>query len=282
MNWYLLTLISVSSISIANILQRVLMKEDDSDPYFYSIVFQFAVTIITGVFAVISGFHMPPIGNYPLNFLLSTLFYSFGTLLGFKALKIISSSEDVLLSPIGAFVTVISAVVFLHDSFGWQRILGSVLILIPIYLLYRNQGKFKINIGVVYAIGMTVLYGLAVTNDAFILKHYDAISYTPVISFLPGLVLLAINPSVIKKAKYYLKPIKIRNMFLFCFFYGVQAVTYYLALQNGALASQMATIFKVEIIMTIILAAIFLKERDRLPLKFFAAVMATLGVLLLK
>lgn len=282
MNWYLFALISISSISVANLLQKVLMRDDDSDPYLYSIVFQFALAIITGIFAAFVGFKFPPINQYPLNFLLSACLYSLGTLLGFKALKLITASENILMAPFGALATIISAVIFLHEGFGIYRIFGSILIFIPIFLLNWEKGKIKINKGLIYAIGTNILYGLAVTNDAFILKHYDAISYTPIMSFLPGLILLLANPKIISKAKQFVNPIKIRNMFLFCFFYGIQAVTYYLALQHGADASQLSTIFKVDIITTIILATIFLKEREHLTLKFIGAILATAGILLLK
>jgi len=157
-----------------------------------------------------------------------------------------------------------------------------ILIFIPIYLLYGGKGKFKLNKGVLYAIGMNICYGLAVTNDAFVLKHYDAISYTPVMLFLPGVILLLINPRAIKRAKDFFVWKRMKNMFLFSLFYGIQAITYYLALQFGAEASQLSTIFKAEIITTIILATIFLKEREKLGLKFIGAVLATAGVLLLK
>jgi len=57
----------------------------------------------------------------------------------------------------------------------------------------------------------------------------------------------------------------------------VQAVTYYLALESGAMASQMAILFKTEIILTIILAAVFLHERSHLLRKFVATVLVLVG-----
>lgn len=49
------------------------MKEEESNPYAGSIIFQFVLTILTGIFALIKGFEFPPI-NLIGYFLISTLF----------------------------------------------------------------------------------------------------------------------------------------------------------------------------------------------------------------
>lgn len=41
MNWLILTLLSVVISSAATILQRILMKSDQSNPYSYAILFHF-------------------------------------------------------------------------------------------------------------------------------------------------------------------------------------------------------------------------------------------------
>ncbi len=58
MNWLFLTLLSVFAVSLANILQRVLMKDDKSNPYSYAIVFQFLIAILNLPIAVWHGFQL--------------------------------------------------------------------------------------------------------------------------------------------------------------------------------------------------------------------------------
>jgi uncharacterized membrane protein len=72
-----------------------------------------------------------------------------------------------------------------------------------------------------------------------------------------------------------------KPLILYCFFYGIQAITYYAALENGALASRMTVIYKSEIFITVMLAAIFLNERSNMKQKLFATVISTIGVILL-
>jgi len=179
-------------------------------------------------------------------------------------------------------VTIITAVFFLGESFNTPKIIGTALILGSIIALNFKNGKFTFGVGTKYAVISTVLFGLGVTNDAFILRTYDAVSYTPIAFLLPTILLLIIRPKAVSSfhrlANYSFR----KNMFLLAFFYSAQAITYYLALQIGPSASQIATINKSNIIVTVLLAMIFLKERESLGLKFLSAILVTVGVLLIK
>ncbi len=63
--------------------------------------------------------------------------------------------------------------------------------------------------------------------------------------------------------------------------YVTAALLFYYALSIGANASQVAPILQSAVITTVILAAIFLKERDKLLKKLIAALMVMIGVFLI-
>lgn len=73
-----------------------------------------------------------------------------------------------------------------------------------------------------------------------------------------------------------------KNMFWYTFFYACQAVTYYLAIELGANVSQISPILRSEVILTMILAVVFLNERDNLLRKTAAAILAISGVILIR
>lgn len=118
-------------------------------------------------------------------------------------------------------------------------------------------------------------------NDAIILKTYEAFSYTTVMSFLPVFVLLLLFPKQIIKMPKMFDRKTLPIISILCFFYSIQAITYYLALQEGAPISQLSPMTKSSIVLTIILAAVFLKERSNLLKKSIAAIAVTIGVILL-
>ncbi len=188
MPWLIYTVISIIAASLIAILQRVSMKDENSDPLPYAIALQFSGALICLAFAFIKGFEMPPIKEYPLNFFLEAMLYAFGSLFSFKALKLIEASEGTVILSFGNVVTIAASAVFLKESLTPQGLLGVALIIISIILVSKLKG-FSVNKGVFYALIAAMFYGLAVVNDAYLLKFSDPTSYTAIAFLLPGLLL---------------------------------------------------------------------------------------------
>ena len=100
-------------------------------------------------------------------------------------------------------------------------------------------------------------------------------------SLLPSIILLTVFYKEIGNVKKLIFKEDFRIMLILAFFYSIQAVSYYLAYQKGAPISTLSTITKSAIVLTVILAAIFLKERTNLAIKGLAALMVTIGAILL-
>lgn len=280
--WIFFALTSVLTDSFSNLFRRLLMKNDKSDPYTSAILFQFLLAAATWLFAWSKGmlFITPKTFLWP-NIILSSMLYATGTLLNFKAYKKIGASEVTILGAFGSVVSIILAVFFLRESFGIFKLIGTLLILISVIILYWGNA-FKINKGIWYAVGMAACFGAAIVNDTFVLKSYSAIPYVPIISFLPGLFLLIAKPQSLNNISSALKNKRLLwPLILLCSVYSIQAITYFLALEKGAQASQMGPISKSAIIITVLLATIFLKERKNLLKKIISTGLVMIGVLLL-
>lgn len=283
MTWFIWILISIAMTAGSNLLQRVIMGKKDSDPFSTMLIFQTLTTLMTGLFAVSRGFVLPEWGApYAWNIMLSGLFWGVGSFAMFKAYQLLGASENAIISSFSAIVTIGTAMYFLSETLDVYKSLGIVLILISVLVISVKKGKLSFTKGTIYALLSTTCYGLGVTSDAFILRSYDAISYTPIAFLLPGVFLVALKPSVLGSFRRLKDLIFTKNIIFLSFFYAAQGVTYYLALQSGGNASQIAPIFKANIVLTVFLAVIFLKEKEKLWLKFLSAVLVTVGVLLIK
>lgn len=281
MAWVFFAITSVVTDSISNLFRRLLMKDDKSDPYAFAIIFQFGLALITGLFAWYKGLILLPPSSLLPNMLFLSVLYGFGTLLYFKAAQKIDASEISILMVTGSVVSVILGVILLKESFGIFKLFGVSLILLSVFIL--NFGKqIKVNIGFFYAIGAAVCYAVAGVNDAFVLRSFPAIAYLPICSLLPGIFLLILKPNIYKKTREVFKP---HNSFwhivLLCIFYGIQGLMYFIALEKKAPISLMGPIGKSAIILTVILATIFLNERKNLLKKMISTGLVTVGVLFL-
>lgn len=280
MPWIFFAVISVLSMSVGNLIFRVVMKESKSDAIAYNIVFQIVCTLLTGIFAVSKGFVPPPLQTHLGYFILSGILYAFGSIFMFLSVKYLEASDAVILNVAGTVVTIMASIFFLHESFSINKIIGTGLILFAIYIIQKSQ-KLVFSKGAAFAVASSVLMGLGVTVDAYILKSYNAISYTPIAFLIPSIILCLCYPKTVLALHTIITKKILRNIFFIGVLYSIQAVAYYLALEYGAGLTQLAPIFRTNVILTVLLAAIFIGERDYLLAKCISAVLVTVGVLLL-
>lgn len=282
MLWFYLLLISVFGSAIANIFRRVAMKYDKSDAVASAVVFQFIGALLVGMVALWHGFVLPPIARYPWNVIAQAIFWGGATLSLFQASRYLEASETAIITSGSAIVTIFLSVLLLHESFTFAYSFGTILILISIYLI-SSQKKVSFNKGTVFAIVFCLLAGLGNTNDAYMLKysHSDTLSLLTLGFFAPGIFLLLVHPRVVKKIVPLFHPSHIVRVFLLTFFYAMAAIAYFFAIHVGGEASRASAINQSEIILTVVIGAIFLNETDRPWKKIVSALLVTAGVLLL-
>ncbi len=92
MTWEIFTLISILSLSISVILQRVLLHNYKLDPYAYAVVFQLIVGCILLVFALPHGISLPGIEQLLLPALGASVFFGVGHIVYAKALQVVEAS----------------------------------------------------------------------------------------------------------------------------------------------------------------------------------------------
>lgn len=284
MHWLIYALFAVVALSISNILQRVLMKDDKSDPYTYGFLFQLLCSAVLFVFALLKGFVMPPILTMPVHFFLEALLYGAATIFLFKALQSIESSEATIITSLRSAVTVIVAVVLLGERFIAQYAFGVMLIIISVVLVNWAGKRIVYKKGMIYAAVAAICFGLAIVNDAYILRFApDAASYAAVAFLLPALVLLVLRPQILKGLKNFFKRGEtVKNMLIMSSLYAAANIAIYEAIAQGAQVSQIGPVSQSSAVVTVALAVVFLNERDRLLSKVIAVLLVFVGVALLR
>lgn len=280
MNWIGFALISVFTYSVSTLLQRIVMKKEGSDAITSSIVFQLIMAVLSGLFTIVTGFHLPAFSLLPY-FAISALLYAFGTLFFFRAAKDMEASELSILSGSSALITIIASYVFLGEHFTGAQLFGVLLILLAVITVNYRKEKIVLTKGAWFAIFGNACYALAVVSDGLILRHYDTFSFLPLMNILPASVLIAAFPKKIPKLVEDIRHVNV-NLLAYSFVYVIAAETFYYPLKLGALVSQMSTIMKATTITTVILAMLFLKEKSHPWKKFIGAILTTAGILLIR
>ena len=168
---------------------------------FYGIVGTFA--LIISIFR--GGFQYQISSEQTPYFILIAIFAALTSVLGFKALQSIESSENSVLISSSKLWVVLGAFTILHEEFSIIRFFGAVIVLAGIAIAQYQNHKFIFNKGVVFALLASISYAITEITSFFILRNFDANSFAVFTNWLPIIVILIINPKSILKLSFYLR-----------------------------------------------------------------------------
>ncbi|OGE78047.1 hypothetical protein A3J19_01040, partial [Candidatus Daviesbacteria bacterium RIFCSPLOWO2_02_FULL_41_8] len=281
MGWLSYALLAVASYSVFYILTRVFLKEKSSDAIAYTIVFNFVCALLISLVSLKNGFILPDIKHYYLNFGLMAVLYTASQVLIFKASRTIGASDLIIFSSTRVLWVIGAALLFLGEAFNTPKIIGTILILISVVYVSAKKKGIKLNKGHIYALLAAFCIGIGFVNDSYILRNADTISYAALAFIFPAVLTLIVFPSSTLKLKYYLNLGILTKILLLGVFYSIGLVASYLSYKAGGNASQIVPIGQSVVIITVILAALFLGERENVSKKIIAAILVSIGVLLL-
>lgn len=280
--WFQLTLLGVLAYSGYYLLSRVFLKQKNSDAVAYAIVFNIICATIISVVALSRGFTLPDLKKYAFNLILMGILYTLSQVFIFQASKTIEASELIIISSTRVLWTIGGGLLFLGESFDLAKALGTALILFSVVFVSYKKKQMRFSKGHVYALLAGVCLGVGFVNDSYILRQTDAVSYAAVAFILPAFLTIIIFPRAALQLKKFITYKTLRNTFLLGLFYSVGIIASYAAYTAGGTASQIVPIGQSVVIVTVILGALFLKERDNLWKKAIASVLVAIGVLLLR
>lgn len=281
MSWQILLVLSIITTSLVTLLQRGLVKKETTDPISAMILQQLIAAFFMGIFALARGFKMPDVSLAPSNFLLVPVIWAGANALIFTSLKTLEASTFTILFTTRAVWTIAAATIFLGETFSSKQIAGTLLILSSVVIAFWRSSKFSFHKGSVLALLGSMLFGLGLANDSFIIRAADVPSYFAIALPVSGLLIWGFFPKSSQNMKKIL--VKTNSLFyvvLIGFFVSITALTYYLAYQLANNAAQLASINQTSTLLTVILAIVFLKEKTHIIRKILAAVLSVIGAIL--
>jgi drug/metabolite transporter (DMT)-like permease len=281
MSWQLLTIISVLSLSISVILQRVLIHRDKTDPFAYAVVFQGIVGILLMAVAITLGFKLPGIEAVIVPAIISVLFFGVGHIVYAKTLQKVEASAFSVLFATQAVWIMALGIVLLGETLTVVQVLGSVLIFLGVGILAKNLSSVFKDKGVLLGLLTGLMFGIAITAWSYVGRHTDTMSWAAISFVGTSLVAFLVWPKSIKKMRPLLRPKVLVTLVLLAVFYGVGSLAMLYAYKEGSFAI-ISPLRQTSIIVTVLLALIFLpQERNRIRRKILAALICAIGVVLI-
>lgn len=283
MNWQILISLSIIFYSVSILLQRLILREDKSQPIAYSIFFQVLCGIFIGSFGFFfADLSLPEnLSSLFLNLLLATFLYGFGNVFIFKSLKQTEASKFTVIFAARAFFTVLASSLILREFLTSKQLVGALLIFFGVILVNLKSTKFSFGKGELLAFLGAMSFGFANTNDRYLLKFFNLYPFITLVYILPAILMSMIYSKELKRARLFLNKKVFSKILLLCVMYSISSITFFAALQISQNSSQVATINLTNVIIIVLLAIAFLQERESLTKKLLGAILSFIGVLLI-
>lgn len=259
------------------------MKNIDSDPVASMIIFQFVVSTIIFLYILFSGSPWPDIMKVWPFLMLNGVLVAVASLAMFQATKYTEAGEYTILGTFSAFVNLFVVTVFLGEPLTLTKIIGTILIILSIFTVTELSQKKQVawHKGHFYALISATFFGAVFASESYVADQIGVLQDLLIGFLLPGLLVLALKPYALVKAKQLITKDYLSKIVSFSILYLLGAITVFGAYVQGGEAGKIYGISNSTVIVTVILAAIFLGEKDRPLRKILATFTAFAGIMLL-
>jgi drug/metabolite transporter (DMT)-like permease len=248
------------------------------------VVIIFIIASITFAF-FIPFFEMKFPSNWHLYawLLLAVVFYAVNDKLKSIGYKHLDISVISIMTQLSKVFLVMIGIIFFEETININEGAGIAFIIIGGVLVVIKKNVFSISKYIGAMIIAAIAFAIALSIDVSISLHFNLAIYLVVVSFLPILFIFLVEkkkPSDLKNEFY--RGNKKRHLYFVLAGVGIAlaSLTYLTALRQGQV-SIVAPLTSSVVLLNTIIGYIFLKERDDLKKRVFAALLVITGVFLL-
>lgn len=277
--WLLFAITSGFFFAALNLVERHLLKDKDSDPFAFSFFFSFTSTL----FLLPVVLYQPQFSTELKPWLLVvalSLLIAVGNLLSFTSIKYVSASIVGTISKFKIVWVLLLGLWFAYEVWSPYKGLGVLLTLIAgIILIGKFGGDMNLK-GVVLAFLSTFFGAVAIVIYTPLLKDFNVFTLTFLVFAVPAVInFFMMKKSVLRIRKKFKKDSW--KLFLIGFIAVLANLTIISAI-NFAEASRVLVVVEALFILVLLGEHFLLKEKTQIMRKGLAAVIATIGAILMR
>lgn len=246
-----------------------------------------AATIILQTIAMLSVLLLVPF--FPISFpaktslygllIVASIFYAFNDRLQTPIRKNLEVSLFTIINQLVYVFLFFYGVLIFNEGFSIQKLLGVLMIVLANVVVLYKRGTFSLNRYVLMALAAAFALATAVSIDVGVSKDFNLPIYIAMTLFIP--VLFIATTEKVKPSRV-IQEYKSSNMkpYLIAGFFWALTIFFSLhAFQLGKVTT-IVPLQSVSVILNVLVAYLFFKERDQIPKKVVAAIMVIIGVVL--
>lgn len=284
MPWYVYALSGVTVLALSDVIRRVALSHKNKLD-FYSSAFLLSVSTGLGllIYNLIFGFTLPPVQNFLPIFALNILLAFAGWLTSQKALTHIGVGEYTILLTSRLVVTWIASVILFGIGLSLLESIGALVIVAAIVVVFFRRGIFKdqSGTGVLFAAITAFIYGIGILTDQIIYREAEPASYLLVTFLINSLIFVLLRPRVAGSLKHLTRPGHRHHYLGFGILCSIGLTLIFTSLKIADNAPLVSALFLLQIIASVMLGSILLKERSNMLRKTIGSILAFVGALII-
>lgn len=242
-----------------------------------TILLQFIAGVSILFISPLFQFKLPTDPKIYLLLITASIFYAINDRMQTTARKNLQVSLYVILDRLSVIFLIIFGFTIFKNAFVIEKVIGACLILFGNFIVLYKKGKFEFNKYVILAILSTFVFAIAVSIDIDISKHFNLPFYIMFTLIIPAIMISVVERISLKEIfsqcsekdkKYYL---------MTGFSWGLIIFFLLRAYQYGQVIV-VASLAATSVLINVLVAYIFLKERDNKLKKIIAAIITIIGV----
>lgn len=239
---------------------------------------------LIGGFSVLSLFPFFPI-KFPsdirvyLLLFLASIFYGLNDRLETTSRKHLEVSVFSILGQLSTVFLILVGLVVFQESFTLTKILGASLILLANFFLFYEKGSLKLNKYVLIGVLAKLLFTVAVSVDIGISGQFNLPFYIMFTFLVPAMYIFFGERIKLTEIIYEYKSISKKYYIITGVAWGLLSFFYLRSFQFGKVTT-IVPIQATSVLINVLVAYFFLKEKDNSFKKIFSSILAIIGIIL--
>lgn len=278
MNWLIFAIGAVILFSFLNILQRVLAI-DSTHPRALALLFNATAGLIAIALFLITNDGAPPqLPQEPIAWVamgIAAFCYAMFERGRFYAAQLLDASVLITIMNITALVSFTGSLIIYNETLTTSKLVGAFFIICALFLVSIEKNmKAKPTKGIAIAISISIMLGIANMLDKAGALYFNPSTYQILVWTIP-IIFIALPFPKIEVIKTELQQSSWRLLILAF----INVLGYLLSLKALELteATNVIPIIQTSTILTVLLGITLLKEKDRIPQKILASILALAG-----
>ena len=269
---------SVFFFTSLNLLQRVLAV-DSKNPRAMAIVFNAIAALIALLIFTVSGsfkdFALPTAPKAWIALLIASFCYAMFERGRFTAAKLLDALVLTTIVNISVLIAFIGSVFLYTEPLSSDKLLGGALIIGALFLVsFKNKTKKSSREGIIIATVISIMLGLAWLLDKLGAQYFNASTYNIFVWTIP--IVFIYFPHI--KIQEIISELKLASWKVFVLA-GLNVIGYLMQLKAFEIteATRVIPIVQTSTLFTVLMGIVLLKEREHIPKKIIAGLMAVAG-----